>query len=327
MKNILYLLVLLLVITAGCSKEKVINEIQISDERVAYLIKSFEQNGKSNLKASQVVSADSAIWYLEATANYNYGDASKETNNLVYDSSFIDLNFTSGQITLSEVWSKYEDIIDSLRVSYQKIDSSQKQLIAVNVSAAYLTTSTLRCKVESVFAVGYYNYHLCDFDPECVGWMGTGSGVNNGGTCDGQYLNRDLGTEIQTKIMTCKAVPSGSYYYENEIEILYHAPDFEVPNFNGTTNYMAYYMYYNEEGAPGYNHCLNAEECNFYLNGTKHVIYDTPESLGGPPSNYTFVSVRMLNDCFTGGYTFCQFHTAYVTYAILRFKNQPPQSL
>lgn len=326
MKNIVYFLVFLFLVS-GCRKEKlVLNDTDISDTKVAQLIKSFEYNGKTNLKASQIASIDSAVWYLEATANYNYGDASKETNNLVYDSSYIDLVFTSGHITLNEVWSKYQDLVDSLRISSQQIDSTEKQLIAVNVTPININSSIVHCKVESVFAVGHYNYYLCDFDPNCSGWHAVGSESNSGGTCDGLYPDRDAGTEIHKKIMTCKAVPTGSYYYENEIEITYHAPDFEVPDFNGNPNYMGFYLYYNEESSPGYNHCLSPEECNFYLNGTKHIIYDTPQSLGGPPTNYSFVSFRIRNDCFTG-YTHCQFHTIYVTYGILRFKNQPPQAL
>ena len=81
-------------------------------------------------------------------------------------------------------------------------------------------------------------------------------------------------------------------------------------------------MYCSQECFPGFRHCLSAEECNFYLEGTKNIIYNTPVNQGGPSVGYTFCSVVIKPDMsLYGGNN--EFHTAEVVYGKLRIKTDP----
>lgn len=299
-----------------------------SDLKIPGLVKLFENKVESMLKSSEILSIDSAVWYLETTVNYKYGDASKATSDLKYDRTIIKLSMDNGSISVSEVWSQYALTVDRLRSCFQSIISNDKQLIVVQVEVDSVFQDTLQLQVTSVFGTGYINNHYCDFDPNGPGWEPLGGSGGHGGTCgDHLYPFRDATTEIQQKIMTCKATNVINSYYAEPISKTYHAPDFPVENFIGNPNYMGYYMYNSEGGLwPGFGHCLSVEECNFYLNGTKSVIYNTLPENGGPPEEYSFVSLELYGD-FIVGKNQNEFHTANVLYGIVRVKPDPTESL
>ena len=111
------------------------------------MIETFKDKGKANFKDDERMPLDSAIWYLEATANYTYGDGSQEIERIVTDSTFISLEINDDSIVLSEVYTKYEIMIDSIRAYYYSLQYSNRQLITVNVEPASLTSTLLTCKV------------------------------------------------------------------------------------------------------------------------------------------------------------------------------------
>ena len=118
MKNLILPLAILslIMITYSCTKESMINDNQVSlntyDTQLANAINSFKTKGKSNLKSTEKVSIDSAIWYLEATANFTYSDGIGDRIELTRDSAIFTLALnTEGKISLSEVWSQYELLI------------------------------------------------------------------------------------------------------------------------------------------------------------------------------------------------------------------------
>ena len=88
--NSILLLAIILsgILIVSCKKEQSTieqNEIPANDLRLANMIKSFRAKGESGLKSTSEMSIDSAIWYIGATANFTYGDASHETERTLHE--------------------------------------------------------------------------------------------------------------------------------------------------------------------------------------------------------------------------------------------------
>lgn len=82
-------------------------------------------------------------------------------------------------------------------------------------------------------------------------------------------------------------------------------------------------MFWSSSQYPNHHGCLSPEECNFYLAGTKWIIY-TAESAGGErPDEATFISVDVQGSAFFYDYT-DYFHQMNIEYGILHIAPNPP---
>lgn len=305
------------------------------DILISQKVEAFKEKGKSGLKSGETTSIDSAIWYLEVTANYTYSDGSYDIDSTTTDSTFITLQINNGRANLNEAYTKYEVMIDRIRSYYQSIYLNEKQLITVNVEPSEITANQLICKAIYTFAVGSFTGPLCSFN-SMDGWKPIGAGWNNGGICLGQnsglYPDRDLATEIQRKIMLCKGVPSGNVYYDPIVELEFYGYDWPDPNFNGgnqNINYTSHYIYYNIDGFPGYMDCVPADDCNYYLNGTKHVLY-TSETAADPglrPDGMSFILLHNFIGDIALSIPGFAFHTGKAQYGIMHISPNPPEDL
>jgi hypothetical protein len=340
MKNFNYLVLLSIFLFSvfSCKKETertdqaTTAKISSADLKLARMIETFKQQGQSNLKTGEALSIDSAQWYLEATANYTYGDASVKTKLTAIDSTFITLDVSDQTIDLSELWAKYEIMIDSIRSYYRGLNTSLRQLMSVEVKTISLTSTTMICKVTSTFATGGFEPYYCDFNPD-DGWEALGAVWNGGGICSGPnyglYQGCDAATEIQRKIMNCKPVPYGYYWYENPETIEIYAWDYNNPNWGGNYNYYRYRMYWNSNAYPDCHTCLTPDECNTYLSGTKWVIYSSVNSGGARPEGKSFISLVLTGELIdlNPPYNSTYFHWGYVQYGILHIRLNPPSPL
>ncbi len=83
---------------------------------------------------SDPMDVDSAIWYIEATSNLTYGDASFKTEEFIVDSAFIEVSVTNGQILWADVQAAYDQVIDILSEHNANIIANQKQLVVADIS-------------------------------------------------------------------------------------------------------------------------------------------------------------------------------------------------
>jgi hypothetical protein len=307
------------------------------DLKLSSMIEGFKERGMSQLKSTAEMSIDSAIWYIGATANYTYGDPTRETERTWTDSIFITLPVTNGKISDGEVFNKYEAVIDSLRSIYQDRNEENKQLLAVAVETHSISSTTLVCKVTGIFAGGilptnrpctfndidsYSFYYLYNFQAICDGPNSSSPIVT------------DAADETQKRIMWCKAEPYGNYWYENII--IKHIND-PVPIPGSTPgNYHYSYLYWNSTEYPNAKTCISPSDLNFYLVKTKEYINrevpdpNVPNSLPGlrPVGGYSFWDIDMIGEThnLNNGHSIYQ-HQATVRYGILHFSIGPPQSL
>ncbi len=295
-----------------------------ADLKLARMIEAFKAKGASQLKSSEEMCVDSAIWYLNVTANYTYGSASHETEKTSKGKAIIYLPVSNGKVSLSTVYSKYEEMIDSIRKYYRDIPSSKKQLISVRVETDTVLQDAIVLAVTSTVGTGMIN-QMCEFnDVDSWIWWNISAGGICAGPNYGQGNGSDAAEQIQNKIMLCKAVPFGNYWYEmlpTHQVLLWYYPN---PNWDGTPNYYQYLMFYNYSEYPNFHGCLSPEECNFYLSNAKWIIY-TAESAGGErPDEASFVSVDIQGDAILNNYTSTYLHSMEISYGILHVSPNPP---
>ena len=328
-------IILSCILIVSCKKEQSPNgqnEIPANDLRLANMIKNFRAKGESGLKSTSEMSIDSAIWYIGATANFTYGDASRETERTWTDSIFISLPVTSGKISESEVFNKYEQVIDSLKTIYQAKNEENKQLLAVAVETHSINTNSLTCKVTGIFAYGFPSipYTFNEIDSWFFWWQ------VQGGICDGPnsgtQLQSDAAKETEKRITYSKAVPVGNYWYDplpEPIKILNPILYPINPN-NPTPNNLRYsHLYWNSTEFPFFDGCIKPADLNFYLANTKELIYNDTENGGIRPVGTSFIDIDMWGitvDQITPPATLYM-HRADVYYGYLHWNPSPPSTL
>jgi len=220
----------IMLMTNGCKKnEKTTNVIMQSqpaannpqDLKLIRMFSAFKEKVNKKLKDDVEITTDSAIWYLQGTANFTYGTASQQTTKIVIDSTFITLSLSNKEVTLTEACNKFSDMIDSIKSSYAKISGTQKQLMAVMVQQHLLTTTSLVCKVTSIFCNGGYPYDTCSFNniDYWMWWNISGQGGICAGPNYGAGAGLDAAQLIDQKIMHCKGIPIGYYYWSDPVTV------------------------------------------------------------------------------------------------------------
>jgi hypothetical protein len=274
----------------GCKKESTNARVPVTaaDVKLERLIQSFKKKITSNLKDGELLGVDSIRWYLEAGANFDMGNASVKKENMAIDSFLLRIPINQNYTTLNNVEIAYNSIYENVTTFSNTIPSADKQVIYVSVQQTSQTDDTLQLKVTSAIV---YDFIITSglFQPgqdwKYGDWLGN---------CSGNYQGQDAATEIQRRIMLRKPVPIGSYYYLDPIDVNIEALDYPYPGAPQTnTGYC--YMFFENSVWPNFHICLPYTECNFYLQGTEHVIYTDDSNGGAKPTtlNYSFISLDL----------------------------------
>lgn len=324
------LLIILPVLLISCSKVdqgKYKEQIPANDLKLARMIQNFKVRGESKLKSDEEMSIDSALWYLSATANFTYGNVSHETEKIFIDSVFITLPISNGKIAESEVFNKYQSIVDSLQTIYNSINEENRQLLSVGISTHNLTSNSIVCKVVATFAYDYPVALSCTFgdvNSYCFYYYWQYHSICNGNT--GSTEITDAAEETQKLIMRCRAIPAGTYWTENEYEVPILDPTVYPINPNAPiSNYRYAHLYWNSSQYtnPGINGCIPPEDLNFYLDKTKDLIYTETSQGGLRKPGYNFLSIDIWGFIDNNYYTIYE-HQANVKYGIIHMSPYPP---
>lgn len=336
--NSILLLAIILsgILIVSCKKEQspnVQNEIPANDLRLANMIKNFKAKGESGLKSTAEMSVDSAIWYIGATANFTYGDASHETERTWTDSIFITLPITNGKISEGEVFNKYEQVIDSLKTIYQSKNEENKQLLAVAVETHSLNATSLVCKITGIFAAGILPTNrpctFNDIDSYCFWYLWQNHAICAGPNTASTVVT-DAAEETQKRIMWCKGVPAGNYWYEPIITVPIYDPTLYPVIPNATkSNYRYAKLYWNSSqyNNPDINGCIPPADLNFYLTKTKELINTETTQGGLRQPGYSLIDIDLWGiSKIENGYTIYQ-HQANVRYGVLHVNPEEPLPL
>lgn len=274
------------------------DQISESDQCVEQKILDFKSNLEKPLKSGSGYPIDTAVWYIEALANYTYSTIAHNLTGQAFDSVFIDVTLSNGKVSFAEATSVYNEIIDSLTLQYENLPSQNLHLIFVDVFQRDSVAGNVTFGVLSLFGYGPV-LNLGDFDEESDYWTFGWRQYNSGGYCDGPYngtqtnmdaagiflprINAIIGVPAQrhypTTLATLVIYSNGAvmefstgYYFDPPCDFLNHSDP------NPQDNIRDYLMYYNYSNFPNFGFCINPSDMKFYLDSTYFVaselIYD-----------------------------------------------------
>lgn len=321
-------------------------QISESDLNIEQKILSFKAKLEKHIKGGSDYSIDTAVWYIEALANYTYSSIAHNLTGQSFDSVFIDVTLSNGKVSLTEAASIYNNIIDSLTIQYENLPSQNLHLIFVDVFPRDSIAGHVTFGILSLFGFGPV-INLGDFDEETDYWRFGWRQHNNGGYCDGPYegteTNMDAAGIFLARINATIGVPSPRRYpttvatitiYSNGFVVDYASQQFlEYCDFlnqndpNPKDNIRDYYMYFNYSEFPNFSYCINPSDMGFYLDSTYYVATDLIyDCLGDFLGNTYFTGI----DEFWGvnSTTFPQYHYIHymtTTYGAWIATNEDPE--
>ena len=302
----------------GIYKQQTQTEQSLKDAKLEKRIVAFRDKidlirENPTLKSgTEPMEIDSAVWYIEATSNYTYGNASASLEDYIIDSSYFEVTLTNGKVLFSDIQAIYDKVINSLSIHYARIVSNEKQLLVADISLKVSDGEIATIQLTSGFGINN-SEGLGNSFPWYWGW--------ELGRCDGSGLGvgKDAADIIKQLANFTIGVPSGNSYY-TDVEMKYVYPC-EFQNSNGQCLTFEDFQEYT------LNHqCLSTKEINFYKNGlvqignllkqvgksviSYHLFDDTAFGLCGSDQH----------DCWYMG------HFAEIKYAIWHTSSTPPHS-
>ncbi|MEI8006171.1 MAG: hypothetical protein WCI48_08185 [Bacteroidota bacterium] len=254
----------------GCKKElqKQQNNSTVSSDlshKVLTLVDNFLKKKSSNLKEGEVMSVDSTIWYLETAMNATYARMDSSVKIFKQDSAFISVPLNQdGSVNISDVYTAYNQLVDSLSVFYYSIEGT-KSVLVNNVFAAGVTISQLQIGVNIILA------QMPDPNREIE--FGTTDNWYWGlliGKCDYTFPGRDATTELTTHAnYSIPIAPSGQSYFYIEVENtawIYPDQNHLPSGQQNPYGFDDYYLF--KDGSdifPEYDECLSYHAMNYYL--------------------------------------------------------------
>lgn len=336
-KSIMLFLALAIVggVFNGCKKEQDKTDqapTGLKDNEVADKIRNFKNQGNSGFKSGEEVDIEEALWYITTTANYTYSDLTAENEKTWTDEFFINISLTNTKVSLTEVYAKYELLIENLRTSYAARSEENKQFLTVSLEPVSMDNDNLICKASAVFTYSPVQIaNICNFnsiDYWSFWWL------NQGGICDGPNfgtnLESDAAEEIQKRIMRCKGVLPSNYYYEPaSIKYIFDPTEHLYPIGSGTPNNYGYsYFYWNSSEYPGFDGCISPNYLNLYLYRIQEYIYTDVDNNGFRPVGEALINIDLWgkDGLNPNGYQL-YYHQARVNYGFVRQRPDPRDTL
>lgn len=297
--KLILLSMILVAIFSACKKNDQSKTHENSKVDISLLeskVKYCTQRVHNTLKTNDSIPVDSLKFYLEAASNYTYGIASAQGEMQKIDSNFFTVSCKKKKIALTEVEQVYDALIDSIRVSFYRIQERNKNLIVTMIQIGSEETDKINIKVTSVILYGntpsFGGFDTTDY------WEYWNWGGNSGGKC-GPYSGQtslDAAIKIQRAVMLRKGVNAGCYL--NPVEIAIEPTQFPNPNSPPSTCYKYYYLFHNITTASCAHSCLWPYEMNWYLLGAEHICYDWDggSNPGARPDGYSFISLTLWGD-------------------------------
>lgn len=338
MKTKTILILLAFALAAGvfnaCKKEQDKHDqtsVNLSDTDVAGKIRDFKNMGSTGLKSSEEVDIEEALWYLATTANYTYSDLSAENEKTWTDEYLINIPLTNTKVSLTEVYARYEQLVDNLRTSYAAKNEENKQFLSVSLEPVSLDDNNMLCKATAVFTYSPTPIgNTCNFNSidHWSFWWNYHPGICDGPNY-GTNLESDAAEEIQKRIMRCKGVLPINYYYEPTLtKYVLDPTEHLYPVGAGTPNNYGYsYFYWNSSAYPDFEGCMSPYYLNLYLDRIKDYIYTDVNNNGFRPVGEALIDIDLWGYIKYIEDITQYMHRAKVSYGIIRQRPDPKDVL
>ena len=340
-----------ILITFSCKKnvenfdfQQIPDQMSQSSHRITNKILSFKERMNSHFKTGSDLCIDSAVWYVEATVNYDYGDVTNNREGLDMDTAYFSVPLSDGKVTASQAAAVYDKIIDSLSVQYSNLPANSHLVFADIFSQDSVSGNVI------FGLIGAFSYGpiiiIQNFDPETDFWKMGWADINMGGYCDGPYsgtqIDKDAATEIArrirgaigyqsgrytaTDVVTLEIWPLGDVFYQEE-QLMLYCNFINSEDLIPEDNLEDYYLFYRWSGYDNFESCLNPDEMFFWWFGTDFVsndlLYDCfPDLIGG--KNLT--SIEMLGGNTTTYPNYAYLHRVTNTYGVWVENQYEPDS-
>ncbi len=258
------ILVLILSVFSSCQKERGFVNKDNTDEiytpeamALWSKLNNFNQKIKSGLKSEELLSPDSAMWYLEALFNVQQATDTTFDDVFTYRRSYSLAVNESGAVSMSSVATVYNQMVADLQTEFENIDSDHKFLIIADLQ-------------ESTMKSG-------DFDMELIAGIGINPLIyyepittednwfygNMIGRCDSSYFGQsDAGQELKRRFNNPKMkLP---FQYNTWINVF-------TTEVLSNANYPDRIFYQNSNVPP----CINYLDLIYYLEQGHYIIYNS----------------------------------------------------
>ena len=272
---------------------RLINRMQ---DKMAYIRKN------PAAKTDETVSADSALWYMEATINYEHGFPNKYYEEFQIDTTSVIVNKNSnGTVNLTELTQKYDEMKAGISTAYHSVAYADKGLAVVDLEKVSEDGSKIVISVKS--STGKVNPvpdTLNTNAPEDW-WYG-----EEMGRCDIAGGLGDAADKLWNKL-NIRIQSEGNFYYIDEVDVYFKGGDTLIKAINNNTepdNHLDYYLYYLIKGTDiPYSEdmkCIPDADMDTYYNYLEYLVYDyipltyIPDDYGY--YHHQVVECTLLND-------------------------------
>ncbi|MCD4695369.1 MAG: hypothetical protein K8S16_03925 [Bacteroidales bacterium] len=269
----------------SCSKQEAVEqindqkqEVKMSDEDITFCNKLVEFKKKveyitetPGFKSGEIMSVDSAIWYLETLFNATYGFPYEQYTNTKTDETVLQIDINAnGEVSLDDVVAMYDEIVNIVTQYYYNSGFNEKGFLLLDLEQGEINGNQLEIGLRSV--TGEKGEGWEPFGPDDDWLYG-----NFLGRCDYTQDTTDAAEEIQKALNNHKPLvyPPPGYHFVYEIDELITLFGDEYTDESG--DYLIFYID-NENGNFTWDEeCLQPDEMNFHFNGEETVIYDILE--------------------------------------------------
>ena len=277
----------ILIIMHSCKKDRIIdqqnNESVYSVEAMTvwHKLVNFKSRMESSYKNNEPMTSDSALWYLEALYNVQYGYPDTAFRRFSVDTSYYQIPYNANQLhDFTDVTTAYNQMINNLTYQLDQIESEFKYLYIADLSIIDSSGSNLSLQLISKIGVNIWVLYqpFCDTDNYLYG--------NMKGKCDYTYKGKfDAGEILEGRLNSPNFVPSGMGKFYSVITA--DAWYWEYPT---NTNPYGNYEIFQELGdtTPP---CLEYYKLQYYLPRAHDILYNTIGNGGERPETLVFGSV------------------------------------
>ncbi len=329
MKELIFktlIIITLIGITAACNKdfenkptstESLPGETNLKTNNTEDLIVAFIDDVNNSFKSSSEYTVDSALWYVEAALNYSY---------CIWDSSFAVQTFDSATISVSlkkdgniedtDVYTAYNDFVDSLEVHWDNISETTKHVIFVDVSVRSNSNGVVVLHLVSAMGSGSPTRLYANFaaDDDWYSWANLGGCGNNPAT------SSDAAEELEYKYLHPIVTTDPNYrVYFTGVEQIEEVYPGEYPDQNSPSGDMLYNYI---TSPPISEPCIDNVDLNYYLNtGIDHIV-DHKE-----PTGFGFVDLDVRGSSISAPGQVGRYHSLKIWYGEIDYTTTSPSTL
>jgi len=230
-------------------------------------------------KSGEVLEADSAVWYLEATINYSHAFPNDYYGQMKIDTSYITLTRNNeGKVDMNELSLKYDQMKEGVSDAYNNSGFGEKGLVLVDLTEETFKSDEITVKIVAV--TGEKN----STTPPGFGIEGPfveGDDWRYGeffGKCDNHSIMDDAANQLMVAMNNYIPDPGGNYTFTNLTTVIKKGGNTDLrrpTDPEPKDNNFDYYLFSASEEWGAINDdilCLEYGEMNIYFNYLKYLL-------------------------------------------------------